>query len=62
MGYFSSEREAASRTDTGLYRKYMRIGQKPSMVFALRAAKLPKNAPGIFVSTVLTKQSRKNSV
>jgi len=39
----------------------MRIGQKPSLVFALRAAELPKNAPGVFVSTALTQQSRKSA-
>ncbi len=27
------------------------IGEKPSLVFALRTAKLPKNAPSVFVST-----------
>jgi len=31
----------------------MRIRQKPSLVFALRTAKLPKNTPGVFVSTEL---------
>jgi len=40
----------------------MRIGQKPSLVFALRAAKLPKNAPGVFVSMQLTPQLRKKAI
>jgi len=39
----------------------MRIGQKPSLVFALRAAKLPKNAPVVFVGTELTQLSREKA-